>query len=617
MEKWAHEELGIPLSEAASFFMRIRTPRIDTEKVAEVLKVAVEKAEKTDDELKEEGRKRGVTALSAEATRESGRKGARVGKAVGSIAGGVGGAALGKKLIGGKAGAIAGLAAGMMSGGRVGEELGTEHDSKKNAPKFTPISKLSAVLPMPPEAYGPMAELAHQQVMQRQDSMGRGGALVGGLAAGLGGSLAQGLLKGPTGAASLLIPGAMAIGGGLAARHTARKAVERKADAVRDAVLQRGKLQGMLASHMPPQDLSSKIASMRMQVYLQKLADDGSMMAPAGEQDQGAMAPPPPDQELAPQNYLQAELMGQQAQEAQEQSFYREQLKAEQGQNQQLQAQMQSMQEQLQAAQAQAQQVVQAQDDATQQAQAAADARVSAQRMRAQILDLVSKDPSMFSIEQGQPPPGAQQPQVDANGQPVAPDAGMGQPAPEGPAAAAPSPQTAPGAAPPDGAADMNAPAGPPPGGHPADAAGTPTDKTSADWAFYEKLAAGAGRRPFDGTPAEAGKCASVQGALPLIGAGIGAAGGAYGSIKAGRGVEGAQQRVQELEGGQDGSFGKALELSKARGALAAGQLSRSHPVASAAMGGLGGAVGGGFTGLAVANSGQSILSKLKDVYGK
>lgn len=532
MDKWAHEELGIPLNEAASFFTRIRTPRVDVTKTAEAIKLA---ADKSDDELKEEGRKRGVTALAAEATREKGRKGERMGGLIGRAAGAAAGAGAGYAAGSGlsKGGRLASAAIGGLAGSslgkHVGSEVGAERDIKHNSPKFTPISKL----------------------------------------------------------------------GGLA----------------------------------------EKTAAMRMQLALLKLADDGSMMAPTGEQDQGAMSPPPPAQELAPQNYLQAELMGQQAQEAQEQQFYRDQLKSQQQQTQQLNQQVQQMQQQLQQTQQQAdqaqqqisqatQQAVQAQDQATQQAQEAANARISAQRMRAQILDLVSKDPSMFSIEQ-QAQPATDQP-VDANGQPVPPegqppDAGNGAPAQEGPAAAAPAPNTAPGAEPPAGAPDMNAPAGPPPGPNPAGAEGTTSqqniegtpEKTSADWRFYQMLAAGAGHRPFDGSPAGRageGKTASV--ALPLLGAGLGAAGGVAGSLMAGRNVAGLQQRVQELEESQDGGFRKALALASARKALVGGQLAQEHPVASAALGGLGGALSGSVMLPSVVHSGRGIVSKLKDRFG-
>lgn len=95
-----------------------------------VLKLA---ADKSDAELREVGRQRAVTNLSAEAHREAGRRGERAGHTLGSVAGLVGGAAAGKKYVGGKAGTIAGAVLGGVAGGRVGRELGSEHDIKKNA----------------------------------------------------------------------------------------------------------------------------------------------------------------------------------------------------------------------------------------------------------------------------------------------------------------------------------------------------------------------------------------------------------------------------------------------------------------------------------------------------
>jgi hypothetical protein len=90
-------------------------------------------AEKTDADLKEEGRKRAITSIAAESYREKHRRGERFGEAAGRAIGSVGGAIAGHKLIRHPAGAVAGLAAGYGTGGRIGKELGTEHDIKKAA----------------------------------------------------------------------------------------------------------------------------------------------------------------------------------------------------------------------------------------------------------------------------------------------------------------------------------------------------------------------------------------------------------------------------------------------------------------------------------------------------
>jgi len=98
---------------------------------AEIAKRA--SADKSDKELKEVGRQRGVSALSAEATRDKGKRGERGGAAAGGIAGALGGAAAGKKYIGGRVGALGGMAAGYLSGSRVGAILGNERDMAKRA----------------------------------------------------------------------------------------------------------------------------------------------------------------------------------------------------------------------------------------------------------------------------------------------------------------------------------------------------------------------------------------------------------------------------------------------------------------------------------------------------
>lgn len=97
------------------------------------LQKTAEKAPATDADLKETGRQRAVTQLSAEAHREKGRHGERVGETLGRAGGALAGAAAGRKLIGGRLGTVAGLAAGMGVGGKAGKELGAERDIHKNA----------------------------------------------------------------------------------------------------------------------------------------------------------------------------------------------------------------------------------------------------------------------------------------------------------------------------------------------------------------------------------------------------------------------------------------------------------------------------------------------------
>lgn len=659
-------------------------------------------AEKSESELKEEGHKRGVTALSAEATREEGRRGSRFGKAIGSAAGGVGGAVAGHKFIGGASGTIAGLAGGMLAGGRLGEELGSEADIAKN--KFRPLKDLDAKtaamrmqkLAAPPIGLATRAlDWAKANPSVAAGAVGAGVGAVGGAAAGGPGHRVSGALGGAA------VLGAAGAGGGALYKHLGKaphvptpagppaakvplagparapvdapmpapaapkefkstltpavpaaktvSAVQAPApadpqaamraerlakhkDALEKAKLEQtwaGKQQAAEARRaaaaapnstlkrgtlpmvgtppgVEPQNIYHpanhnallaqeetraaareaarvqagtapgigkaaaylKLASMRMQKLMRKLADDAAMGTPTPDQE--GMPAASPAQELTPSNYLQAEIVGRQAQEAQEQGYYRAQMQAAQQQAAQSQEQLQAAQQQAEQLQAQVdqhsqtidqvnQQAVQAQDQATEQAQEAANARISAQRMRAAILDLVSKDPSMFSIEQGQPPPG--QEQVDVNGQPLQPQASAQVPTvgpeatPEGPAGNAPALKAPPGSMSPAGTANA---AGPPAG------------------------AAGA---------VGATKMSSV---LPAILGGVGGAiSGVAGSVMAGHGVESMAARVRELEAEQDGSFRRAASLASMRTALAGGQLARSNPIMAGATAGVGGAIAG------------------------
>jgi uncharacterized protein YcfJ len=96
-------------------------------------KTAADKTPPTDHELRETGRQRAVTQLSAEAHRERGRRNERIGETFGRAAGALAGAGAGRKFIGGRLGTVAGLAAGMGVGGKAGKEVGAERDIHKNA----------------------------------------------------------------------------------------------------------------------------------------------------------------------------------------------------------------------------------------------------------------------------------------------------------------------------------------------------------------------------------------------------------------------------------------------------------------------------------------------------
>lgn len=395
-----------------------------------------EAADKTDAELKEVGRQRGVANLAAEATREKGRRGERVGKTLGMIGGAAGGAALGNKLVGGPMGTLGGTAIGALMGRSAGNELGTEYDIAKNA------------------------------------------------------------------------------------------------------------------------------AAMRFSLALHKLAEEPGMPG-GGDAGDGISSPTAP--ELQPQNYLAAEMLGQQAQDANEAAFYREQLGAAnqsmtamQQQMADVQARLDQMQQQadqsgMQIEQA-AQEAMAARDDAVNATMEVAKARIGAQKLRQAMLDVASQDPQALGEEEFAP-----QPMMGPDGMPMDPAMSPdGMPVEEGPAGAAPAAQGMAPEAPPQ-------PQGP------------------------EVM-------PKTGSA--------------LLGAGAGAVLGAGGSLLSGRQVPALRQQVQQLEGSQDGGFRQAAALAAAKGGLAAAELAEAHPVRSAISGGIGGALTGAAMGPALVSGVRELATR-------
>lgn len=152
----AVEEPAPPDQKTASGFSKV---------AALMAKWAKENA--TDAELKETGRQRAVTTISAEHHRESARRGERAGRTLGMLggaaAGGVLGHALGK---GHPMATLGGAALGGAAGHRVGGELGTEADiarhKKANIAKLAmrmvrSLTKTADELQGIPDAEAPMA----------------------------------------------------------------------------------------------------------------------------------------------------------------------------------------------------------------------------------------------------------------------------------------------------------------------------------------------------------------------------------------------------------------------------------------------------------------------------
>lgn len=98
-----------------------------------------------------------------------------------------------------------------------------------------------------------------------------------------------------------------------------------------------------------------------------------------------------------------------------------------------------------------------------------------------------------------------------------------------------------------------------------------------------------------------------------LIGSGIGAATGVGSSLYAGHKAPEAAQEVQKLEKKQDGSFLQASRLAAAKQKAMAYQLASDHPVGSAVVGGLGGALSGALAGPRLMGAAREIAEVAPD----
>lgn len=297
-------------------------------------------------------------------------------------------------------------------------------------------------------------------------------------------------------------------------------------------------------------------------------------VAPQAPPVQDPAAAMPTTAPTVPQNYMDAEVMARAAQAATETGFLRERLNVATEQNTAMQQQVQQAQQELQGLQEQTaasgeqimqatNEAVQASDRALQQSMAAANMRMGINKMRESFLQLASQDPEQMGTMAQQEQLQAQQAeeQQAVNGQAGAP----GQ---------APGPEAGPGQAP-AGAGDTVSEAGPEAGGAPSGAGKGAPGKSTAPNISIKTGAAPPGMLPG-----------------ALMGAGLA---GLHGMRRPD--VPQAEENVEQLEGEQTGSFGKAMELAKARMALAHSKLKETNPVAAGAAGMLSGAVGGAVLG--------------------
>jgi len=399
-------------------------------------------ADESDSELREKGRQRAVSSMAAEFEREKSRRAERAGGALGALGGAAAGALAGKKLVGGKLGTLGGAALGLTTGRQAGKEVGTEVDIKRHektaALRFDEAAE-AQLRPIEADTRKGMGKLFRDAGIVR-------GAVPSALVSGLGSAaLTAGMGGGLRGAGRAAGAGALGglvlggLGGALAGQAKGQEAAERLNEMRRNAVL--GRAIQQQAAAPPPEAVQEPVkaaaARMKFKLAATKLADDGAM-------GQEAPMTSPTAPELQPQNYLAAEQIGQQAQDATEMAYYKEQARQAQQQ-----AAMASQQAEATAAasaegQAQAQQLQQqammAQDEATKQTQVAAQLRIALQAQRAKLMDVVSQDPTeALAAEIGQGPapavpPGAEEAGAAA-GAPPPPEAGMPQPPPSAAAA--------------------------------------------------------------------------------------------------------------------------------------------------------------------------------------
>lgn len=409
------------------------------------------------------------------------------------------------------------------------------------------------------------------------------GALLGGAAGGVGAlalraNPSEALLLGTAGA------GIGALGGGIAGKGKQRSEQDkaylntlinqRSAHGISDFIRGADKNSTTFNPNakVPDDWQPEKAASMRFSLAMHKLAfgeEAGDMSSP-GAPDAA------PGGQFQPTNYLAAEMAGQQAQQMNEASFYRNQLGANQQQMTSLQQQLMDAQGQLQQLQQQAsdtgmqvqqaaQEAMAARDDAVNATLEVAKARIGAQRMRQAMLDLASQDPQAMGEE-------AMAPQMDPTMDPEA-DPTMGQ----GPAGMAPDQPTAPGSAPADGQEDMNANAASAPG-------------------------------PSGG---EVMPQVKMGGAGAVLGGIAGAGLGALGARQFGQSAPALRDRVQQLEGEPGGTFAHAAALAKAKQGLAGAELAQQYPGRAMLSGAVAGGVGGVGLGAGIQSHGSELMQHL------
>lgn len=303
-------------------------------------------------------------------------------------------------------------------------------------------------------------------------------------------------------------------------------------------------------------------------------------------------APPPGSRGLEATNYLDAELAARDEQQVNEAAFYRQrmhdamqQLQGVQDELQATQGQLQSLQDASSAVNDQisqkTQQAVDANILATQEVQRAADMRIGLEKMRQQLLQVASQDPSLLAAPpppvEGAPPPGAppeaspaQAPPTDA-GPPSSNGGGEGQPPPEEP-------------------------------------------KGESGGAEGEKPQEGS--KPPGKNPQLSVKVGNaLRGALPWAAGGAALGGG--GALLAAKHGDKLRAAVEEMQAGREaGDFDKAKELAKRYAQLSEAERAEKSPLKAMGMGALAGAAALGSVGPQLVPATKRLMGNIQNLRG-
>lgn len=336
--------------------------------------------------------------------------------------------------------------------------------------------------------------------------------------------------------------------------------------------------------------------------------------------------------------YLAAEEMGQQAEGANAAQYYQQkfqeaaaQLQASQEQaeqtgamTEQLQQQVAGSQEQIQSAMQQAQlahqgamqnvqqahemamgatqQAMEAQGEVLRQKQLAAAMRMGVMQVKDQVMNALAQDPTeQLASQLSSPPPGSAQQQMDP-----AAAAAQGMQNPSTAAAGNPDPSQ-------QGGPPAQGPAGQ------AEGAQTQTNSTSPGESGEGASDGNSGKSKGEGSESSTKGSTKVEikHASPLSlphALGGAAIGGGIGAAYAHSSNDKLRQKVQELEGIEDRGYGKSMNLAQAKARLELGEIAARHPAITTGLSALGGAFMGNSEGPGLTKSLGEVPGNLREI---